>query len=560
MNTTDTTPQPDAGTTAPAKTFSLPWAAARKSRRSTRAAAKAETQAGQNQAAHVRPEGLDRAQNPKTTQDGRAGKKRARKEATARERSELDASNNPLRWHHERAWKFASTLGYYDPAAPGILSSTRQMEFAHMAIASPPTSHRGLLFGVDAGSGWMIVHDVFSSYGETLESPNVCYIGDLGQGKSSAMKTWGVLRQLILGRRIVVIDKKYQLDIRAGEYTPLARALGVTPVKFRIGGGGSRINILDPRIAARLDEEDHDSATAETPAGQSMLLRAVTEEALERSLTPKEGKAVRMAHRQALATTQGRGRDADIRDVLAALYAPDASAAADANLSVEQLKKWGLDPAFELERMIEDDLAGLIDGPTSPDIELGGGLTVFDVSLLPEDGPALPLVMTIINTWLANTLYRQKTPVPTTLLIEEAWHTVQGSVAKVTRRNTKLSRALSLSCQFAFHHISDIPADSPAIAMLKECGTVFLYKQGKREDAVACARLFNLPPGSADDIGKLGKATCLMKIGSLDPFVAIHLRSPLEVALTDTDKAMKSAATLGLVQDFTSSEDLGVVS
>ena len=475
------------------------------------------------------------------------------------ERAELDASNNPLRWHHERAWKFASTLGYYDPAAPGILSSTRQMEFAHMAIASPPTSHRGLLFGVDAGSGWMIVHDVFSSYGETLESPNVCYIGDLGQGKSSAMKTWGVLRQLILGRRIVVIDKKYQLDIRAGEYTPLARALGVTPVKFRIGGGGSRINILDPRIAARLDEEDHDSGTAaETPAGQSMLLRAVTEEALERRLTPKEGKAVRMAHRQALASVRGTGRDADIRDVLAALYAPDAAAAADANLTVEQLKEWGLDPAFELERMIEDDLAGLIDGPTSPDIELSGGLTVFDVSLLPEDGPALPLVMTIINTWLANTLYRQKTPVPTTLLIEEAWHTVQGSVAKVTRRNTKLSRALSLSCQFAFHHISDIPQDSPAIAMLKECGTVFLYKQGKREDAVACARLFNLPPGSADDIGKLQKATCLMKIGSLDPFVAIHLRSPLEVALTDTDKAMKSAATLDLVQALTEREEENV--
>ncbi|WP_284750787.1 ATP/GTP-binding protein [Arthrobacter sp. efr-133-R2A-120] len=559
MNITDTTPRPDAGTTAALKRFSLPWAVARKSRRSIRAAARAETQAGQNHAAHLTAEGLERARNAKTTQNGKAAKKRARKEAAARERAELDASNTPLRWHHERAWKFASTLGYYDPAAPGILSSTRQMEFAHMAIASPPTSHRGLLFGVDAGSGWMIVHDVFSSYGETLESPNVCYIGDLGQGKSSAMKTWGVLRQLILGRRIVVIDKKYQLDIRAGEYTPLARALGVTPVKFRIGGGGSRINILDPRIAARLDEEDHDSGTAaETPAGQSMLLRAVTEEALERRLTPKEGKAVRMAHRQALASVRGTGRDADIRDVLAALYAPDASAAADANLTVEQLKEWGLDPAFELERMIEDDLAGLIDGPTSPDIELSGGLTVFDVSLLPEDGPALPLVMTIINTWLANTLYRQKTPVPTTLLIEEAWHTVQGSVAKVTRRNTKLSRALSLSCQFAFHHISDIPQDSPAIAMLKECGTVFLYKQGKREDAVACARLFNLPPGSADDIGKLQKATCLMKVGSLDPFVAIHLRSPLEVALTDTDKAMKSAATLDLVQALTEREEENV--
>lgn len=543
MKTTDTS-QPAAIPVA-VKRFSLPWAVARKSRRGLRAAARAEELAAGNKAANVAAEGLERAKT------GKAAKKRARKEAAAAERADQAAAGDASRWHHDRAWKFASKLGYYDPAAPGILSSTRQMEFAHMAIASPPTSHRGLVFGVDAGSGWMIVHDVFSAYGETLESPNVCYIGDLGQGKSAAMKTWGVLRQLILGRRIVVIDKKYQLDLKEGEYGPLARSLGVEPVKFRIGGGGARINILDPRIAARLDEEDHEGAEAfRTPAGQSMLLRAVTEEALERRLTPKEGKAVRMAHRQALASVRGTGQVADIRDVLKALYSPDEVEATAANLTVEQLKEWGLDPAFELERMIEDDLAGLIDGPTSPEIELGGGLTVFDVSLLPEDGPALPLVMTIINTWLANTLYRQKIPVPTTLLIEEAWHTVQGSVAKVTRRNTKLSRALSLSCQFAFHHISDIPKDSPAIAMLKECGTVFLYKQEKRNDAEACAGLFNLPPGSADDIGKLQKGTCVLKIGSADPFVAIHLRSPLEVRLTDTDNAMKSEETMALVKEL----------
>jgi hypothetical protein len=162
--------------------------------------------------------------------------------------------------------------------------------------------------------------------------------------------------------------------------------------------------------------------------------------------------------------------------------------------------------------------------------------------------------MTIINTWLANTLYRQETPVPTTLLIEEAWHTVQGSVAKVTRRNTKLSRALSLSCQFAFHHISDIPDDSPAIAMLKECGTVLLYKQQKAADARACEEMFNLPYGSAGSIAALVKGTCMFKIGSLDPFVAIHVRSPLEVELTDTDKAMKSTGTTDFAGHTTTEE------
>lgn len=476
--------------------------------------------------------------------------KRAEKRA-AKDRELAEAKvTAATRWHHERKWGFASKLGFYDPAAPGIASSTRQMEFSHMAIASPPTSHRGLVFGVDAGSGWMIVHDPFTAYGDVLESPNVCVIGDLGQAKSSAMKTWSVLRQLVLGRRVVVIDKKYQKDVKAGEYTPLAKELNVVPVQFRIGGGGSRINILDPRIAARVNEEASEGDQS-TPAGQSMLLRAVVEEALRRAMTPKEGKAVRMAHRQALAAAKAAGEVAHIRHVLTALYTPDEAAAKATGLTVEELREWGQDPAFELERMIEDDLSGLIDGPTSDDIQLTAGLTVFDVSLLPEDGPALPIVMTIINTWLANTLYRQEEAVPTVLVIEEAWHTVQGSVATVTRRNTKLSRALSLSCQFAFHHISDIPEDSPAISMLKECGTVLLYKQQKTADALACEEMFNLPPGSAGIISQLVKGTCLFKIGTHDPFEAIHVRSALEVQLTDTDGAMKSGATVAFAQETT---------
>ena len=68
MNTTDTTPQPDAGTTAAVKRFPLPWAVARKSRRSIRAAARAETQAGQNRAAHVTAEGLERARTQNDTE------------------------------------------------------------------------------------------------------------------------------------------------------------------------------------------------------------------------------------------------------------------------------------------------------------------------------------------------------------------------------------------------------------------------------------------------------------------------------------------------------------
>lgn len=440
-----------------------------------------------------------------------------------------------LRWHAHRRLSTGSKLGLYDPAPPGALSSTRQMEASLLAVAAPPTNHKGLIFGLDTGTGWIISHDPFFAYGHTVQNPNVCYIGDVGSGKSSAMKTWGLLRPLILGRDIVVLDKKRQKGTGEGEYAPLCRHLGREPIIFRIGGGGSCINILDPRIGTG----DQDQHTTGSPAGQSMLLRAVTEEALGRPLSPFEGKALRTAHRRALHTATEQGYVATISHVLDALLHPDEQDAAEVEVPRAELRGWGLEIAFELERLISDDLAGLIDGETSPDVQLGEGLTVFDVSNLPESGPALAIVMTLVNTWLANMLHRRTQSRPTHLLVEEAWHLVRGTVAEVIARNLKLSRALGLSSHFAFHHISDVPEGSTAQAIIKECDTIFIYQQKKPADARAVLEMYDLPASSYLDILKMPTGSCLLKIGSEVPIRARHLRSPSEVTLTDTDGAMK---------------------
>jgi hypothetical protein len=46
----------------------------------------------------------------------------------------------------------------------------------------------------------------------------------------------------------------------------------------------------------------------------------------------------------------------------------------------------------------------------------------------------------------------------------------------------------------------------------------------------------------------------MMRIGGKDPFIAIHVRSALEIELTDTDKAMKSTATIKQVEARTQEE------
>ncbi|MFK4299160.1 hypothetical protein ABH924_004341 [Arthrobacter sp. GAS37] len=456
------------------------------------------------------------------------------------------AAHRATSWYGGPRQATANKLGFYDPATEPIPSSTRQGEATYLAVASAPTSYKGLLVGVDADTGWMVAHDPFTGYKLGItQSPNVCFIGDLGKGKSSMMKCWGVLRALVLGHRVVQIDKKPQLQADGsirGEYTELGNKLGASIVRFALDGTGTRINILDPAIAVRIEG----NIEAGKPPGQSQLLRAILGEALGRPIKPKEGKALRMAHESALNRAKAEGRVAVIGDIVHFLWFPEESVTAVAGLTVKEARKWGIDPAAELERLIEDDLAGLIDGPTSENISLNSGLTIFDVSALPEDGPALGIVMMIISTWLTNTLMSQKNLVPTHFNVEEAWHLVEGSFAKVNLRNMKVSRGLSLSCKFAFHHPSDLPAKSPARAIMKECGTVFLYGQQDDDDARDTARIFSLPKGTHKIIKKLGQGVCLLKIGTQPPLMVTHIRSNLEIELTNTDGAMTSAATIAM--------------
>src|SRR5699024_8781414 len=125
--------------------------------------------------------------------------------------------------------------------------------------------------GDDAVCMSAVVHAVFTAYNDprsALSSPNCVVVGDIGKGTSSLIKTWAVIRQLILGRRVVVIDKKWQATEtgREGEYVSLARSLGYQPIQFKVGEGGSRINGLAPAIS---------STGAGVTAGQQAILEAI---------------------------------------------------------------------------------------------------------------------------------------------------------------------------------------------------------------------------------------------------------------------------------------------
>ncbi|MBN1172917.1 MAG: hypothetical protein JXA67_12145 [Micromonosporaceae bacterium] len=393
----------------------------------------------------------------------------------------------------------------------------------------------GIINGLDLVTGQPVHHDPFTAYdGKILSSPNVVVLGDLGKGKSSLLKTVYVLRALALRRRrAVVADRKDQSG--EGEYSELCRRLGGQPIKLAIGGGGSRINLLDPVIGVAAGDVTH-------VAGQLQLLRAVVHAASGQEPDAWEGAALRAAHLRALAVAEADRRVAVIDDVIAALKAPQPSEVlgdgADTAAARERFALAALAMAFNLERLVSDDLAGLFDGPTSPDVVLSDRLTSFDLSQLPTEGPGLPLVMTVINTWLTNLLRKDRGWL-TTFVAEEGWHLAEGVGAKIFQRNSKLSRGIGLSNAVALHHLSDIREDSPAIAMLKESETIYMYAQAREDDAQRCVALYSLPDQLVDELMALPQGVCLLKIGSGAPIMMQHLRSSLEMRLTNTDAAMR---------------------
>lgn len=452
-----------------------------------------------------------------------------------------DSAIAPPRREVPRRRRWLDRAGFYEPRPEGSASTTRQGEALNLAISRMPSGHRGVVNGIDATNNAPVFVDQFTAYGDEISNINVAVIGDIGQAKSSLLKTVFTTRTLPLDRQVIVIDKKRQSG--RGEYGIIADAVGVTSVEFNTGAGpGPRLNLLDPAISLRGDHRGSEYR----PEGQAALVAAVLEDTMGRPLSEVEKASVTNA--LDLVTKEKRSRNLEpvIGDVAARMLNPqNGDTDLFGPLYRDEATRWGRDVALALRRLSETDLRGLVDAPTTADVKaaLDHPLVHMDVSRLPDSGPALRVVMTLINTWLSNRLAARSSAFQQTeMLIEEGWHVGEGSTGLHLRSNMKLSRGLGLSTVTAFHHISDFAADSPARALMQESSIVYIYGQARYDDAAAAASMYQLPAGSIETIMQLGPGSCLLKIGSRDPILMRHIRSPFERQLTNTDAAIKGKA------------------
>ncbi|MEU7230040.1 hypothetical protein [Streptomyces chrestomyceticus] len=436
--------------------------------------------------------------------------------------------------------RLLQALRRYEAEQETIFTSTRQAGALSPAIVSTHPPLAGPIMGIDVQTGQPVSTDPHELYRQRrITSPNVVILGDISSGKSALAKTEYVTRPVAMGRQVAVFDRKDQRG--RGEYSRAAELCEVPVIRFARTGGTS-INLLDPRISRSSVDAEEDSRV-----GQDRLLLMVAEHA-HGPLSSTEHFALRAAHTTALERAEAAGRVATIHDVVDALYDPGDRAIPRPHLKAEGIVtrartiEWGLELAMDLSRFIDGDLSGLLDRETSADLDLTAPLLVFDTSALAEDSPALALVMALVATFL--TAVWARTPGQRLIILEEGYHTTRlqsrGSVgvATILRSLAKRGRGIGLSFVTVLHHVSDVPAGSDAMSLVREADVVHVYRQSRADDARQAVELFRLPPETFDTLGNLPQGTHVVRIGTEPPRKVQHIRTKLEEWITDTDEAM----------------------
>ncbi|MCK4177548.1 VirB4 family type IV secretion system protein [Aciditerrimonas ferrireducens] len=404
-------------------------------------------------------------------------------------------------------------------------ATTRHLGALYPFGLGQPLGVPGPLIGRDHG-GQPFCFDPFACYRQGLvTNPNVVVFGQLGRGKSALVKTL-LWRLAVFGRRAWVVDPK-------GEYGPLAEALGARPIRLR-PAGTVRLNPLD---APKGDDGD--------PRGEDQrraaLIGAVAEATLGRALSPQERAALALAveergRREAVPTLPG---------VVAALLAPTAEAAARVGTDPGGLAAEGRAVALELHRLVDGDLRGLFDGPTSAGLDLQGPCVVLDVSALFRSA-ALGPAMVLATAWLEAQLPTVDGGV--VLVVDEAWAVLADlGVARWLQATWKLARARGVAHVAVLHRVSDLlGAGGPeherlALGLLADSETRVVYAQAPGELAAA-RELLGLSSTEARLVPHLGRGRALWKVGGRS-LVVQHLLGPADGPVVGTDAAMPAAPT-----------------
>jgi len=409
---------------------------------------------------------------------------------------------------------------------------------AHLASVYPFSvqgtfGYRGAYVGLDLlAGGAEFCFDPFEAYAEgRVTNPNGWVFGEPGNGKSSLVKCllWRMAAVYGTGERgrwIAIADPK-------GEYVELARRLGLSVVRLA-PGGSVRVNPLAEGPTA-----------ADEPADQRVLRRAgmltaLVATVLDRSLTQVEDAAL-FAVIEALAARPGV--EATLVDVAALLVEPTAEMEARLRRSAADLVDDVSPVAYALDKLITRSLRGMFDGRSTVPLRFDGPGLVLDLSAVPLDSDALPLVMVAAAGWLSQLMAG---PGPRRVqVLDEAWALLANRhTAGYLQSAFKLGRTYGVANLCIAHRPSDLGAQADdgtatakiAAGLLADSATKIIMRQAPDQLDVATETL-GLTEPERHVVAQLVRGRALWKVGGRSAVVH-HVMAPSETALCDTDSRM----------------------
>jgi hypothetical protein len=388
--------------------------------------------------------------------------------------------------------------------------------------------------GVDVlAGGAPFAWDPFAAYtaGATT-NPNVWILGEPGNGKSALVKS--VLRRMAAtyrlgpgGRWIAIIDPK-------GEYRALGDELGLARVRLA-PGGTDRLNPLDDRHGASIDEDDH--------LRRAGLVAALVASVAGRPLDPLEDGLLFEA-------VSDLDTGATLVDLARLVAHPTKRILSRLGVESAQLGDATVAVRFALDKLLCRSLRGMFDGPSTVRLDPDGPGVVIDLSGVPVDSDAMPLVMVAAAGWLAH-LFTSGGPQRVQVL-DEAWALLGNRhTAGYLQQCFKLGRTYGIANLCVAHRVSDLGAQADdgtatakiAAGLLADAATKILLRQAA-DQLAATGDAIGLTGPERHVVGRLARGRALWKIGA-DVAVVQHLLTDGEAALVDTDARMRNDAVAG---------------
>lgn len=379
------------------------------------------------------------------------------------------------------------------PVEPPLVvyqASTHEIGGLFPLLAAHGVPAVGARIGYDVLSGGAFyAHPVEWVLRGLATNPNIVIFGEPGRGKSSTVVAF-LLRMTLSGVKTLISG-----DVK-GEYSPLLRALGVTPIVLG-RGSPNRLNALDlGPLAARWNTWSAEAQREELDGviGRWVMLLVALAQAQGYPPTVTDEAVLSAALRRRLGAADGNTRlsPVTIPDVWDELAHPDPQLWQGCRFaSARQFLDHTRPITDALANLISGPLAGLFDTHTNFALDWDAPIQSMDLSRLRSRGDqAVAVALTCLGSWSSLATDLQRDGDIRIVVRDEVWRQLRLGTKAVQTVDSelRLSRAERKIQILVGHKPSDFlsvgHAGSQEVAIAKDllalCSTRILFGQSTR--------------------------------------------------------------------------------